>query len=118
MKHVGNKYLRTIYSPIDGTSIQVDVYAVIEAYAVTCPARQHAIKKLLCAGLRGKGSELQDLEEAFNSCGPRAIDMQKLREQNASEQLCDKGISTASEQYRSSLSVSVEDGVRASPSDR
>lgn len=80
MEHAGKKYLRKIYSPIDGSSIYVDVYAVLEAFRVTCPARGHAIKKLLCAGLRGKGSELQDLDEAINSCGPRILEMQRVRE--------------------------------------
>lgn len=81
-KHVGNKYLRTIHSPVPGEgTIRVDVYAVLEAFEVRCPARQHAIKKLLCAGLRGKGSELKDLEEAINSCGPRILELQLIREQ-------------------------------------
>lgn len=60
-----NKYNRIIH-PIDDTGepIAVDVYAILVAFDVTCPARQHAIKKLLCAGLRGKGSAHQDLAEA------------------------------------------------------
>ena len=57
----GRKYLRDIPLTPEGL---VDVYAVIIAFNVTCPARQHAIKKLLCSGIRNKGSELQDLEEA------------------------------------------------------
>lgn len=80
MDHVGKKYLRTIYSPIDGSSIKVDVYAVLEAFGVTCSARQHAIKKLLCAGLRGKGSELSDLDDAINASGPRMLQMQVIRD--------------------------------------
>jgi hypothetical protein len=60
VNHSGSKYLRTIQL-IEG---KVDVYAVLVAFGVSCPARQHAIKKLLCAGLRGKGDELQDLHEA------------------------------------------------------
>jgi len=60
VNHSGSKYLRTIQL-IGG---KVDVYAVLVAFGVSCPARQHAIKKLLCAGLRGKGDELQDLHEA------------------------------------------------------
>ena len=56
-----NKYHRTIYPNAAG---QVDVYDVLVAFDVTCPARQHAIKKLLCAGLRGKGDAMQDLAEA------------------------------------------------------
>lgn len=57
----GSKYLRTIQLTADK---KVDVYAVLLAFNVTCPARQHAIKKLLCAGLRGKNDELNDLKEA------------------------------------------------------
>jgi hypothetical protein len=60
VNHSGSKYLRTIQL-IEG---KVDVYAMLVAFDVRCPARQHAIKKLLCAGLRGKGDELQDLHEA------------------------------------------------------
>lgn len=46
--HGGSNYLRTIH-PADGQgeSIKVDVYCVLEAFGVTCPARQHATKKLL-----------------------------------------------------------------------
>ena len=80
MGHVGNKYLRKIYSPLGGEPIYVDVYAVLEAFKVTCPALQHIVKKVLCAGLRNKGSTLQDIEEAVNASGPRAIQMQKVRE--------------------------------------
>lgn len=61
----GNKYHRRIPSVEDiGGSTIGDVYSVLEAFQVTCPARQHAIKKLLCAGLRGKGDSLQDLRVA------------------------------------------------------
>ncbi len=67
-KHSGSKYLRTIY-PTDrqGEPIRVDVYAVIRAFGVTCPGIQQALKKLLCAGLRGKGSRVQDVKEAFDA---------------------------------------------------
>ena len=68
--HSGAKYLRQIHL-IEG---RADVYAVLDAFAVTCPARQHAIKKLLCAGLRGKGDELQDLREARDAVD-RAVEM-------------------------------------------
>lgn len=58
----GSKYRRGVMGALpDGT---IDVYSVLLSFGVTCPARQHAIKKLLCAGLRGKGDELQDLREA------------------------------------------------------
>jgi hypothetical protein len=36
----------------------------LTAFNVTIPGLQHAIKKLLCAGIRDKGSQLQDLREA------------------------------------------------------
>lgn len=71
----GSKYLRDVTCAIDG---KVDVYAVLEAFAVTCPARQHAIKKLLCSGIRGKGDTLQDLQEAADAIS-RAIQMESAR---------------------------------------
>lgn len=58
----GSKYLRKVIGATpDG---RIDVYAVLATFGVTCPARQHAVKKLLCAGLRGKGDEAQDIKEA------------------------------------------------------
>ena len=60
---------------IDG---KADVYAVLDAFNVICPARQHAIKKLLCAGLRGKGDAGQDLSEALDAVS-RSIQMNKSR---------------------------------------
>lgn len=64
--HEGSKYLRWIKSAIpdeDGKypAIQVDVYAVLMAFGVTCPAVAHAIKKCLAPGSRGKGTEVDDL---------------------------------------------------------
>lgn len=73
----GNKYHRTIYGlrsySQQGQSVTVDVYSVLAAYEVTSPGLQHCIKKLLCAGLRGKGSRLQDLKEARDALD-RAIE--------------------------------------------
>jgi hypothetical protein len=71
----GSKYLRPMTCLVDG---RADVYAVLEAFEVTCPARQHAIKKLLCAGIRGKGNEAQDLTEARDAVD-RAMQMQGAR---------------------------------------
>lgn len=71
----GLKYVRTICSSIDN---KIDVYSVLETFKVTCPARQHAIKKLLCSGLRGKGNVLQDLKEARDAID-RAIQMEESR---------------------------------------
>jgi len=75
-KASGSKYLRHI-ALIDG---KTDIYAVLDAYAVTCPARQHAIKKLLCSGIRGKGDVMQDLKEARDAID-RAIQMQQAQDE-------------------------------------
>jgi len=71
----GSKYLRAIPCSIDG---KIDVYAVLDAFNVVCPARQHAIKKLLCSGIRGKGSVMQDLEEARDAV-ERSIQMEQSK---------------------------------------
>jgi len=87
-QHEGNKYLRYIepamkrqyvVSEHSDDAILVDVYAVIVAFDVKCPARQHAIKKLLCAGIRGKGNESDDLIGALAAVN-RAIELQKGKE--------------------------------------
>ena len=82
-KHSGSKYIRTIY-PVEGVGepIQVDVYNVVTAFDVKCPARAHAIKKLLCSGIRGKGSPLQDLRETIDAVN-RAIELQEQAERVA-----------------------------------
>lgn len=78
-QHEGKKYLRTIRSAVNDATVEVDVYAVIEAFGVTCPARQHALKKILCAGTRGKGAVLHDLIGSQASIS-RAIELQRQRE--------------------------------------
>lgn len=72
-------YIRKIVPRVEwmGTPY-VDVYAVIEAYGERCPAVQHALKKLLCAGQRGVKSRLQDLKEA-KAAIERAIQMEERR---------------------------------------
>ena len=78
-KHTGSKYVRLIHSVCEGKKlIHVDVYSVLEAFNVTCPARAHAIKKLLCAGLRGKGDAVQDLKETVDAIR-RAIELEEKR---------------------------------------
>jgi hypothetical protein len=47
----------------------VDMYDLFVMYEVTCPAIQHALKKLFCAGSRGAKGRVQDLEEALWSTG-------------------------------------------------
>ena len=71
----GSKYLREVPCSIQG---RIDVYAVLDAFAVTSPPLQHAVKKLLCAGLRGKGDTLQDLGEARDAI-TRAIQMEEAK---------------------------------------
>lgn len=78
-QHSGKKYQRLIHSAKkDNTRppIAVDVYCVFKAFAVTCGACQHTIKKLLCAGLRDKGSRLRDLQESRDAID-RAIEMEQ-----------------------------------------
>lgn len=65
-----NKYVRTIHG------VEVDVYDVLVAWNVTCPATQHAIKKLLMPGQRGSKDKLQDLEEAKQAI-ERAIELNR-----------------------------------------
>jgi len=60
---MANKYKRTIGKE----KTEVDVYDVLLAFDVRCPAIQHAIKKLLAPGKRGAKSEKQDVEEALLS---------------------------------------------------
>tara|TARA_R110002012_G_scaffold318308_1_gene536399 strand:+ start:36513 stop:36773 length:261 start_codon:yes stop_codon:yes gene_type:complete len=45
----------------------MDVYDVLEAFDVRCPALQHLIKKGLCAGIRGHKDTLQDLYDIIVS---------------------------------------------------
>jgi hypothetical protein len=40
---------------------------VLELFEVTDPCLQHAIKKLLCAGVRGSKDEQQDVQEAIDT---------------------------------------------------
>ena len=54
--------------------VVVDVYDVLSAYNVTCPATAHAIKKLLMPGQRGAKDAVQDLREAIASI-ERAIEL-------------------------------------------
>ena len=63
---------------MNGKVFAADVYSVLAAFGVKCPARQHAIKKLLMPGQRGSKSEIQDLDEALVSVS-RAIDMARAR---------------------------------------
>lgn len=61
MVTVGNKYHRKLKGR------EVDVYDVLKAFEVTCPALQHLIKKALCVGIRGHKDEAQDLQDIIDS---------------------------------------------------
>lgn len=63
---VQNKYDRKIIGK-DGIECVVDVYDVLKAFDVKCPALQHLIKKALCAGLRGHKDLSTDLQDIIDS---------------------------------------------------
>lgn len=77
-EHEGRKYLRLIKSSTNEDEIWIDVYCVLESFAVTCPARAHAIKKLLCCGARGKGDAIADLVGVLAAVN-RAIELEQKR---------------------------------------
>lgn len=46
----------------------VDIYRVLQLFAVTDPCLQHAVKKLLVAGGRGAGKDVsRDVKEAIDT---------------------------------------------------
>lgn len=63
-----NKYARNV------KGVDIDIYDILVAWEVTCPATQHAIKKLLMPGQRGHKDNLKDLQEAKQSV-ERAIEL-------------------------------------------
>ena len=59
----------------------IDVYRVIQLFGVTDPCLQHAIKKLLVAGMRGGGKDIdKDIQEVIDSC----VRFQEMRQEDAS----------------------------------
>ena len=63
-----NKYDKRVidkYNPYINSV--VDVYSVLKAFEVKCPALQHLIKKALCAGLRGHKGIETDLQDIIDS---------------------------------------------------
>lgn len=69
-----SKYHRTIKQ-----GVQVDVYDVLDAFNVTCPALQHLVKKALACGQRGHKDTLDDLLD-INSSAKRALQLHSQRE--------------------------------------
>ena len=70
--HVPSKYTRPITGACGTTD--VDVYDVLKAFDVTCPALQHLIKKALCVGIRGHKTRTQDLNDILSSA-QRAVEL-------------------------------------------
>jgi hypothetical protein len=68
-----NKYLREIKP-----GVWVDVYDVLAAFGVVCPAMGHGVKKCLAPGQRGVKGSLQDKSEAIASI-KRSIELEKLK---------------------------------------
>ena len=62
----GDKYIRTIYG-LCGTPVKVDVYRVSDAFPTGSAPIDHAVKKMLCAGLRGHKDKLTDIDNAIES---------------------------------------------------
>jgi hypothetical protein len=52
----------------------IDVYDVLQAFDVTCPAIQHAVKKLLRCGNKPGENELDEIRGAITSLN-RAVEM-------------------------------------------
>ena len=69
-KTTKNKYQREIKP-----GVFVDVYDVLKAFNVTCPAMAHGIKKCLAPGQRGVKDSIQDKNEAIASI-KRSIEME------------------------------------------
>ena len=63
-------------APIGG---YVDVYDVLAGFSKYCynPCIQHALKKMLCTGIRGHKNKEEDLYDVIKSLS-RAIDVEKL----------------------------------------
>jgi hypothetical protein len=62
------------FKPLPKDVTHVDVYWVIEAWGITQPALQHALKKIMCAGARGAKDKRKDIQEAIASC-KRCLEM-------------------------------------------
>lgn len=68
-----SRYVRII------NGAEIDIYDILDAYEVTCPAAQHAIKKMMMPGQRGGKGVITDLEEARQAV-VRSIQLQVKRE--------------------------------------
>lgn len=93
---MANKYLRQIHAAEGPAFVTTDIYAVLAAWGVTCPAIQHAVKKLLMPGQRGGKDAVQDLMEARDSI-TRAIQLR----------LADSGRAEVTEEYHRNIDAMI-----------
>jgi hypothetical protein len=78
-EHEGRKYLRVVHDVLDPSkTVSIDIYELLRAFNVTCPAIAHAVKKLLMLGQRGKGSKRVDLVGALAAVN-RAVQLEDIR---------------------------------------
>lgn len=74
-KHEHSHYFKSV----EGLT-HIDVYRVLQLFAVTDPCIAHAVKKLLVPGRRGAGKELnKDVKEAVDSL----VRWQEIQNENA-----------------------------------
>ncbi len=88
---------------------EVDVYRVLELFAVTDPALQHVVKKALCAGLRGAKDFEQDVREICDTAARRLQMIAEDENKHATDRAPGAGlayqISTAEGQGSSSIDI-------------
>ena len=64
----------------------IDIYRVIDLYAITDPCLQHAFKKISCAGGRGVKDTAKDVQEAIDSL----LRYQEMQRENHGEDKLEK----------------------------
>lgn len=83
---------------------EIDVYRVLELFAVTDPTLQHVVKKALCAGLRGAKDFEQDVREIYDTSARRLQMIAEDENKHATDRTPGAGaadqISTAAGQAR------------------
>lgn len=88
---------------------EIDVYRVLELFAVTDPTLQHIVKKSLCAGLRGAKDFEQDVREIYDTAARRLQMIAEDENKHATDRAPGTGaayqISTAAGQGSSSIDI-------------
>lgn len=77
----GNKYHREIID-LNGIKATVDVYRVLDAFKTGSAAIDHAVKKMLCAGMRGHKDKKTDLQNAIESLQNELLLIEQKEELN------------------------------------